>query len=231
MKRLVSLLTLFSLITITASTAHAGEDWAQYGRYAAQNDSLRKNGTAPKAVFMGNSITEGWAGAHPKFFKEHNFVGRGISGQTTHQMLARFREDVVNLHPEIVVINGGTNDIAENNHTYNEEITFGNIVSMAEIAKANGIKVVLTSVLPAKKFKWRPAITDAPEKIKKLNARIKRYAEENGIPYVDYYSRMNVEDNMLNPKYTKDGVHPTAAGYDVMETLILPVISSGSLPR
>lgn len=174
---------------------------------------------------MGNSITAGWVSTHPDFFRTNGYIGRGIGGQTSYQFLVRFREDVIRLKPAVVVINAGTNDVAENTGPYNEEYTFGNIVSMVELAKANHIKVILTSVLPAAYFKWRPEVPNVPAKIEALNARLKAYAAENKITYVDYYSQMvHGEDKALNPAYTKDGVHPTAEGYDVMETLIKKAI-------
>lgn len=119
-----------------------------------------------RVVFLGNSITEGWVRTHPDFFKTNGYIGRGISGQTSYQFLLRFREDVINLSPALVVINAGTNDVAENTNPYNEDYTFGNIVSMVELAKVNKIKVILTSVLPAAAFKWRMEIKDAPQKSK-----------------------------------------------------------------
>ena len=132
----------------------------------------------PRVVLMGDSITEIWPNNRPSFFDGTGIVGRGISGQVSAQMLLRFRKDVIDLHPDVVVINAGTNDVAENQGPYNEDFTFGNIVSMTELAKANGISVVLTSVLPAAAFRWRPAITDAADKIAALNARIRAYAAE-----------------------------------------------------
>lgn len=158
-------------------------------------------------------------------FKTNGYIGRGISGQTSYQFLLRFREDVINLSPALVVINAGTNDVAENTNPYNEDYTFGNIVSMVELAKANKIKVILTSVLPAAAFKWRMEIKDAPQKIQALNARIEAYAKANKIPFVNYYKAMVAGDNQaLNPQYTKDGVHPTGEGYDIMEPLIKAAI-------
>ncbi len=140
--------------------------------------------------------------------------------------MIRFREDVVKLQPKLVVINAGTNDVAENSCTYNEELTMGNIISMVEIAKINKIKVILTSVLPAAGFGWNKSITDAPAKIKALNKRIQAYAKSNKIPYVDYYTPLvDTDGNTLNPHYSKDGVHPTAEGFDVMEGIIVPVIN------
>ena len=157
--------------------------------------------------------------------KSNGYISRGISGQTSYQFLLRFREDVINLSPALVVINAGTNDVAENTNVYNEDQTFGNIVSMVELAKANKIKVILTSVLPAASFKWRMEIKDAPQKIQALNARIEAYAKANKIPFVNYYKVMVVDENQaLNPQYTKDGVHPTSEGYDIMEPLIKSAI-------
>ena len=154
-------------------------------------------------------------------------IGRGIAGQTTYQLLVHFREDIVELAPAAVVINGGTNDIAENNYAYNEDRTFGNIASMAEIASANGIKVIRASVLPASGFNWNTSISGVADKIASLNARIKAYAESKSYPYIDYYPALvSGSDRALNPAYTNDGVHPTAAGYDIMESIALPVIRS-----
>ncbi len=174
---------------------------------------------------VGDSITEGWVANDAAFFEDIGYVGRGIGGQTSSHFLLRFREDVIKLAPALVVINAGTNDIAENAGAYNEEYTFGNIVSMVELARANKIKVILTSVLPAAAFGWNPSVKDAPQKIMQLNARIRKYAQENKIPYVDYYSEMVEGDNKaLNSSYTRDGVHPTLEGYKVMEALIKKAI-------
>ena len=201
-------------------------DFAYSARFAKENAALPKPSKKEKrVVFMGNSITEGWIRTHPDFFKSNGYISRGISGQTSYQFLLRFREDVINLSPALVVINAGTNDVAENTNVYNEDQTFGNIVSMVELAKANKIKVILTSVLPAAAFKWRMEIKDAPQKIQALNARIEAYAKANKIPFVNYYKVMVVDENQaLNPQYTKDGVHPTSEGYDIMEPLIKSAI-------
>ncbi len=202
--------------------------WIHTGRYAESNKELQSTtNNGDRVVFLGNSITEGWVRHHPQFFKSNpNFHGRGISGETTCQFLLRFRNDVLDNKPAVVVINGGTNDIALNTGDYNEDYTFGNIVSMAELAKANGIRVILTSVLPVKSYGWRPEITDAPDKICSLNKRIKKYANDNDITYVDYYTLMVVDGGALNPSYSNDGVHPTPYGYDVMEAVIVPAIKS-----
>lgn len=220
-----------SLLCLTCMGAMAQkkqthDQFANFKRYEQANKELPAPAKKEKrVVFMGNSITEGWVKIHPEFFKENGYVGRGISGQTSYQFLLRFREDVINLKPKLVIINAGTNDIAENTGPYDIDITFGNIASMAEIAKANKIKVILTSVLPAAGFRWNKKITDAPDRIEALNAKIKEYAKANKIPYVDYYTPMVTgTERALNPDYSKDGVHPTLDGYIVMEALIKPVI-------
>ena len=214
-------------VTTSLAQKTAKVDYGNTPRYAKSNAELpapQKGET--RVVFLGNSITEGWAKTHPDFFKQHGYIGRGIGGQTSYNFLIRFREDVVKLQPKLVVINAGTNDVAENSCTYNEELTMGNIISMVEIAKSNKIKVILTSVLPAAGFGWNKSITDAPAKIKALNKRIQAYAKSNKIPYVDYYTPLvDTDGNTLNPQYSKDGVHPTAEGFDVMEGIIVPVIN------
>ncbi|RHL06041.1 MULTISPECIES: SGNH/GDSL hydrolase family protein [Bacteroides] len=228
MKRLKQYLLLITILGgLSISEAYAQKNnFANLARYAKENAALPKPVKKEKrVVFMGNSITEGWVRTHPDFFKTNGYIGRGISGQTSYQFLLRFREDVINLSPALVVINAGTNDVAENVGPYNEEYTFGNIISMVELAKANKIKVILTSVLPAATFKWRPEIKDASQKIQSLNARVAAYAKANKIPYVDYYQAMVLDENgALNPQYTKDGVHPTSEGYDIMEPIIKKAI-------
>ena len=197
--------------------------WANYERYAEAN----KNVGSPIAVFMGNSITDGWPRTRPEFFKDNNLIGRGIGGQTSYQFLLRFREDVINLQPKVVVINYGTNDIAENTGAYDEDLTYGNVLSMVELAKYHKCKVILTSCLPAGGFSWRPSVTDSMDKIRKLNARVQAYAKANKIPYVDYFSAMvNDEGTAMKAELANDnpGVHPNAKGYEVMENLLLPVI-------
>ncbi|MBE6287044.1 MAG: lipase [Mediterranea massiliensis] len=219
---IITLLASSLLCTLKAQQ----KDFANYSRYANSNKELAITPTPKnRVVFMGNSITEEWVRLRPEFFSNNQFIGRGISGQTSQQFLLRFREDVIKLHPRLVVINAGTNDIAENTGPYNEEITFGNIVSMVELAKANKIKVILTSVLPASHFYWDKQVTNVPQKIASLNERIRQYAKQEKIPYVDYHSEMVFgEEQSLNPAYTKDGVHPLPQGYEVMERLILQSI-------
>lgn len=225
MRKLFYLFTLAALMTVASVNAQ-NRDWANLKRYSNANAELVNSiNQTPRVVFMGNSITEGWVNNHPDFFKSNGYIGRGISGQTSSQFLLRFRQDVVSLQPKLVIINAGTNDVAENTGTYSEDQTFGNIISMVEIAQANKIKVILTSVLPAASFGWNKKITDVADKIASLNNRIKQYAKKNKIQYVDYYTPMVTgTERALNPAYTKDGVHPTSEGYDIMESLIQKAI-------
>lgn len=223
------LLLSAAVLIMTAINVSADDnwDWPLFSRNADKNAELMKNkpDDPRRVVFFGNSITEGWPRTHPQFFEENDFVGRGISGQTTYQFLLRFRDDAINLKPAAIVLNAATNDVAENTCPYNEDRTFGNIVSMVEIAQANGIQVILTSTLPAVGFGWNKSIKNAALKIASLNSRIKQYALDHGIPYVDYYSELvSGDDRALNSAYSEDGVHPNSEGYDIMEKLILPVV-------
>lgn len=201
-------------------------DWPQLGRYEAANKELMAQLPYDgRVVFIGNSITDYWASMRPDFFSGNMFVGRGISGQTSYQFLVRFRDDVVALSPKAVVINVATNDIAENTCPYDEDRTLGNLKSMVEIARANGIDVILSSVLPAKSFGWNPGVKNAPEKIRSLNRRIENYAKAEGIPFIDYYSALvDADGESLNPAFSEDGVHPNAKGYEIMEAIALPII-------
>ena len=203
MKR--TLILLLAILMIPAAVS-AQNDWANYNRYAADNAKIKK---APKAVLMGDSITDGWPGNDMAFFTDNNLVGRGIGGQVTAQMLLRFRQDVVDLHPKYVVILAGTNDIAGNFGEIDLDKTFYNIVAMCQIAKANKIKPILCSVLPAACYRWRPMVTEVPEKIMQLNCMLKEYAKKNHIKYVDYHSVMANEKGGLSEHLAKDGVHPT----------------------
>ena len=195
-------------------------DWAQLKRYRTANDSL--HAPAPgerRVVFMGNSITDGWARFFPAMFPGKPYVGRGISGQTTPQMLVRFRQDVIALKPAVVVILAGINDIAGNTGPSTLEMIEDNLTSMTEIAKANGIRVVLSSVLPAFDFPWRPGMQPAP-KVVALNSWMKAYAARAGVVYLDYFTPMADERQGLKSELTYDGVHPTEAGYRVMAPLV-----------
>jgi len=199
------------------------QSWANMTCYEQANRELAALPADPqRVVLMGNSITELWYEIHPQFFEANHLVGRGIGGQVSSQMLVRFRQDVINLNPRIVVINCGTNDIAENNGPYEEDITVDNIRSMTELALQHGINVVLTSVLPCDGFVWNPSVQDVQGKILSINTRIMALAQQYSLPYVDYYTPMVAgESRALNPAFTQDGVHPNAAGYDVMQRQLL----------
>ena len=195
------------------------QDWANLERFKAENTKLQMPAPGEnRVVFMGNSITEGWGNLSPEFFKGKPYVNRGISGQTTPQMLIRFRPDVINLKPAVVVILAGTNDIAGNTEPSSLEMIAGNIFSMAELAKANGIKVVISSVIPAFDYPWKPGLEPA-EKIVALNEMLKTYALKNRIVYLDYFSAMADNRHGLKAELTYDGVHPNEAGYKVMGPL------------
>jgi lysophospholipase L1-like esterase len=194
-------------------------DWANLARYRAENAALGP----PKAgeqrvVFYGNSITDGWARHFPVMFPGKPYVGRGISGQTTPQMLVRFRQDVVALAPTVVVILAGTNDIAGNTGPSSLEMIEDNLAGMAEIARANGIRVVLSSVLPVYDYPWKPGLTPAP-KIIALNEWMRRYAASVGETYLDYHTAMKDARDGLPSSLAADGVHPNEAGYRIMASL------------
>ena len=220
MKRIV-IAIMTSLLIACALQAEDARDWAQFNRYAQQNDSLRSANAEVKVVFLGNSITQGWREKRPEFFAEHGFVGRGINGQTSSEMLVRMRQDVIDLHPQVVVILAGANDIAQNNGYIGLEHILGNIISMCELARVNHIQPVLCSLLPARRFYWTNRIPDAPGLIQNMNAMIRDYAQANDIPFVDYWSKMADDDGGLLPGLSDDAVHPTPAGYHIMEPLIL----------
>jgi len=192
-------------------------EWAGLDRYREANAVLTAD--SARVVFMGNSITEAWAKLFPALFPGKAYVGRGISGQTTSQMLVRFRQDVIALKPRVVVILAGTNDIAGNTGPASLEEIEGNIASMAELARANRIAVVLCSVLPVYDYPWRPGLEPAP-KIVALNAWLKSYAASRGAVYVDFHSVMRDERNGMRPTLAYDGVHPTEAGFRVMAPLV-----------
>ena len=202
------------------------QDWANLNKYQKNNEELKEIIEPNRVVFMGNSITEGWSFFNKNFFIENPFVNRGISGQTTPQMLIRFKSDVVNLSPKSVVILAGINDIAGNTGPISIENTAENIISMAEIALANNIKVFICSTLPALDFPWSPGLNPS-SKVIKLNKILKDYCKNKTLEYVDYYSFMSDENGGLKvPEYTSadDLVHPNKAGYNVMEKIILKVL-------
>ena len=200
-------------------------DWAFLNRFREENAKV----TAPapgeeRVVFFGDSITEGWGRVKDsRFFPGKPYLNRGISGQTTPQMLVRFRQDVIALRPRVVVILAGINDIAGNTGPMSLSQTEDNIHSMVELAKANGIAVVLSSVLPAYDFPWRRGLEPAG-KVVELNARLKEYAARNGLTYLDYFTPMADDKQGLKAELTYDGVHPNAAGYAAMEPLAAQAI-------
>ncbi|WP_269685468.1 SGNH/GDSL hydrolase family protein [Flavobacterium lacustre] len=202
------------------------QDWANLNKYQNENAKLAvaepgKN----RIVFMGDSITEFWFPTDPDFFSGKPYINRGISGQTTPQMLVRFRADVIALKPEIVLILAGINDIAGNTGPSTLDMIKDNIFSMAELAKANHIKVILCSVLPAYDFPWKPNQNPA-DKVVALNGMIKKYAEANKMVYLDYYSAMANEQKGLKAAYSGDGVHPNKLGYQVMAPLAEKAINT-----
>lgn len=203
-------------LLLTAGLSAQQKDWAQFGRYAQANKTVE---IPARVVFMGNSITDNWWPADSLFFLTNHYLNRGIGGQTTAEMLVRFRSDVLNLRPQVVVILAGTNDIAGNNGYIAPEHTFGNIVSMVELAQAHNIRVVLCSILPAYDFPWRPGLEPAG-KIIALNRMIRTYADERGIPYVDYHSALKDSRDGMPEKYSGDGVHPNLKAYKIMEPLV-----------
>ena len=217
----LKLLMAFSLM-LPLSLAAQNKDWANYSHYSEANTKVA---VAPKAVLFGDSITDAWPYRDPDFFKDNNLVGRGISGQTTTQILCRMREDVVNLKPKYVVILAGINDIAINDgHAPDVRRAVENIKAMCDIAKANKIKPVICSLLPSYKIGWRPSVTDAAEKVAEFNSLLKAYAEENKIAYADYYSLFADENNHMPAKYSDDTVHPNIEGYKMMESCLLKIL-------
>jgi len=194
-------------------------DWPNLQRYREANAKLplpvkKEN----RVVFLGNSITEGWARYFPTMFPGKPYIGRGIGGQTTPQMLLRFRQDVIALKPKVVVVLAGTNDIAGNTGPSTIEMIEDNLASMAELAQANGVRVVLSSVLPVYDYPWKPGLEPAP-KIIALNQWMKGYAREHGAVYLDYHSAMADARGGMRAELSPDGVHPNEAGYRVMAPL------------
>ena len=208
------LITLFLFMNITFNTS--AQDWPELNRFKAENHEIGlPKANEDRIVFMGNSITQGWGDHFPEYFDNPNYLNRGIGGQTTPQMLLRFRQDVIKLYPKVVVILAGTNDIAGNTGPSTLEMIEDNLYSMAELAKVHNIEVVLCAVLPVFDYPWQTGLEPA-EKIIELNRRIKNYANTHGFVYADYFAPMVDERNGLKDEYTYDGVHPTRAGYEAM---------------
>ena len=220
-KKIATLVASLLAYVLANAQENNQTDWANLKKYKMENKTVvpKKNLT----VLMGDSITEFWKTTNPNFFISHPFIDRGISGQTTSQMVLRFEQDVINLKPKTVVILAGINDIAENTGPITLEAIFNNIEKMAKWAKAHHIRVVLCSVLPANHFYWNPKIQPA-DKVIALNKMIKAYAKKNKIVYVDYYTAMVDNNKGLLKKYGEDGVHPNAEGYKIMEALLLKAL-------
>lgn len=229
MKRLIITLALCLCAGITFGQSYSEllyKDWASLRAYAQVNKTLGI--VRPEVVFMGNSITEGWFNQHPEFFRRNNFVGRGIGGQTSSEMLVRFRQDVLNLHPQCVAILAGTNDIAMNNGFIALENTFQNIVSMCELARFNGVRVLLCSVTPCARFPWREQV-DASRLIPALNILLQEYADKTeGVEFVDYFSAMADAHNAMLPALSPEGCHPNGEGYKVMERVLVEALQKAT---
>lgn len=211
---------LFIFFFLKPSSA---QDWPNLKRYQEENAVL-KISNKHRVVFIGDSITEGWLRERPEFFENKSYVNRGVDGQTTPQILLRFRQDVINLKPAAVVILAGINDIAGNTGSSTIQMIVDNIISMAELAKANNIKVIICSVLPAYHFYWKKGLEPA-EKVIKLNKQLKTYAIQNNLIYVDYFTHMANTSNGLKEELGRDGIHPNVSGYLIMEPLIEEAIS------
>ena len=216
--------TTFLILFLTMSIFGYSQDWFGFNRYKADNELIMASKAYPDVVFMGNSITDNWAYFHPDFFTEHNFCGRGIGGQTSAQMLVRFTADVINLHPKAVVIMAGTNDVAHNDLFVTPDHVIENIVAMCDLAKANGIIPIISSIPPCAEFVWRTEIENAGQTIVSLNKTLKAYAKANNIVYVDYHSAL-ADKNFSFPKnLSEDGCHPNPDTYFTMEEMVLQAI-------
>ena len=199
------------------------EDFPWLARYAEANATLIASGKPVGTVFMGDSITEGWQAKHPAYFANTNHVCRGISGQTTPQMVLRMMADVVHLKPRAVHVMAGTNDVAGNTGPMTAAQTEDNLRMMAEVAKAAGITVLLASIPPSASFPWRPGLA-VTEPIRALNRWIEGYARETGATWVDYTPALATAAGGMKPGMAVDGVHPTAEGYAAMERVLGPVV-------
>lgn len=220
--RNLSLLIATLMCWITFAEA---QDWANLNRFREDNEKLDSAQTCEdRVIFMGNSITQGWIDRVPVFFANRPYINRGIGGQTTPQMLLRFRQDVIQLQPKVVVILAGTNDIAGNTGPSTLEMIEDNIYSMVELAQAHGIQAVLCSILPAYDYPWRTGLEPAP-KIVELNKRFKQFADTHGVVYCDFFTAMADERDGLPKELSEDGVHPNLAGYAVMEPIVEKAIA------
>ena len=212
-----------------ATTQTENSDWANLGYYEKRNRELGlPDENEKRIVFMGDSITEEWGNLYPEFFSGNYYINRGIGGQTTPQMLIRFKPDAIDLKPYAIIILAGTNDIAGNTGPSTVRMITDNIFSMAELAIAYEIKVVLSSILPVYQYPWVDDVLDPPSAIDSINSKIKEYVENKGLLYLDYYSSMVDGRKGLKLDFTGDGVHPNEAGYRVMSAIAGEIISQVS---
>ena len=219
MKRFIILIFL-----ATMSFFGYSQDWFGFNRYQADNERIITSGDWPEVVFMGNSITDNWAYFHPDFFSSNNFCGRGIGGQTSSQMLVRFTDDVIALHPKAVVIMAGTNDVAHNEYWVSPERVVDNIIAMCNIAQSNDIVPIISSIPPCSEFPWRKEINNPGQTIVDINKSLKAFADANGIVYVDYHSALTDEKLGLPKTLSNDGCHPLPDTYFTMEEMVLEAI-------
>jgi lysophospholipase L1-like esterase len=220
MKKILVLALALAALCVSAQAQKV----VHLNRYAEANAALEAP-SGPRVVLYGDSITDGWASQRPEFFAATGFIGRGISGEETAQMLLRFRADVIDIGASAMVFLGGINDIAQNmGDPYKEDVTYANILSMIDLCWQNGIRPVICSLLPSYHIRWRTEVTDSFEKVCSLNARLKAYCERHGVTYVDYVSVLAGEDGRILEAYSGDTVHPNAAGYALMEKLLLETL-------
>jgi len=206
-------------------TTNIHTDWPNLANYRESNEKLKSSSSGRnRIVLIGDSITEGWTEFNPTFFQENNLINRGISGQTTPQMLIRIKQDAVHLDPKIIIINGGTNDIWGNTGPSTSEMIIDNLCSMAEIAIKNNINVALSTILPVYKYPDRDDIIDPPKTISLINSVLIDYCKKNGLTFLDYFSPMADEKKGLRSDYGEDGVHPNKQGYSVMEQVLRDTI-------
>ena len=215
---------LFALAILTLCVSAQGQRVIHLNRYAAANAELAAP-AGPRVVLFGDSITDGWPRQRPDFFASTGFIGRGISGEETAQMLLRFRADVLDIGASVMVFLGGINDIAQNlGDPYDENVTYANILSMIDLCWQNGVRPVICACLPSYRIGWRPEITDTFEKVCSLNARLKAYCDRHGVTFVDYCSVLAGPDGKIMEGFSGDTVHPNAAGYALMEKLLLETL-------
>ena len=207
------------------TTQAKNQDWANLGYYEQQNKQLTKpSEDGKRIVFIGDSITEEWGHLYSEYFSNNLYINRGIGGQTTPQILIRFKPDAIDLYPDVINIFAGTNDIAGNTGLSTVKMITDNIFTMAEVAIMKNIKVIISSILPVKNYPWSEDITDAPSKINSINEIIKEYVNNNNLFYIDYFSHMVDKNEGLKSKYTYDGVHPNKAGYKKMSGVAEKII-------